>query len=54
MFLKYKAEVENQLDQKIKRLRSDKCGEYNTNALTVFCEKNGMRLVLLIALNKMA
>jgi len=40
MFLKYKTKVENQLDQKIKRLRSDRGGEYDTNSLTVFCEKN--------------
>jgi len=43
MFLKYKAEVENQLDQKIKRLRFDRGGEYGTNLLTAFCEKkNGI------------
>jgi len=42
MFLKYKAEVENQLDRKIKRLRSDRGGEYDTNSLTFFCEKNGI------------
>jgi len=40
MFLKYKAEVENQLDQKIKRFRSDKGREYDTNYLTIFYEKN--------------
>ena len=28
MFLKYKAEVENQLNKKIKRIRSDRGGEY--------------------------
>ena len=42
MFLKYKAEVENQLDKKIKRLRTDRGGEYNTNSLREFCEKNGI------------
>lgn len=42
MFLKYKAEVEIQLDRKIKRLRSDRGGEYDTNSLTAFCEKNGI------------
>jgi len=42
MFLKYKAEVENQLDQKIKRLRTDRGVEYETNSLTSFCEKNGI------------
>ncbi|KAL0380479.1 UNVERIFIED_CONTAM: Retrovirus-related Pol polyprotein from transposon TNT 1-94 [Sesamum angustifolium] len=42
MFLKYKAEVENQLDKKIKRLRSDRGGEYSTNFLKEFCENNGI------------
>lgn len=42
MFLKYKAEVENQLDLKIKRLRFDRGGEYSTNSLKQFCEKNGI------------
>ncbi|CAH9139832.1 unnamed protein product [Cuscuta epithymum] len=42
MFMKYKAEVENQLDRKIKRLRSDRGGEYNTNFLKEFCEKHGI------------
>ncbi|CAN1185666.1 Retrovirus-related Pol polyprotein from transposon TNT 1-94, partial [Linum perenne] len=38
-FLAYKAEVENQLDRKIKRLRSDRGGEYNSNFLREVCEK---------------
>ena len=42
MFLKYKAEVENQLNRKIKRLRSNRNEKYDTNSLTVFCEKNGI------------
>ena len=42
MFLKYKGEVENQLDRKIKRLRFDRGGEYDTNSLTIFCGKNGI------------
>ena len=42
MFLKYKAEVGNQLDQKIKRLKIDRGGEYETNSLTTFCEKIGI------------
>ncbi|XP_039141238.1 uncharacterized protein LOC120278531 [Dioscorea cayenensis subsp. rotundata] len=42
MFLKYKTEVENQLDRKIKRVRSDRGGEYNTDYLKEFCEKNGI------------
>ena len=42
MFLKHKAEVENQLDRKIKRLRSDRGGEYGTIFLENFCEKNGI------------
>ena len=40
MFLKYKVKVENQLDWKIKRLRSDRGREYDINSLTTFCEKN--------------
>ena len=36
MFLKYKAEVENQLDRKIKRLRSDRGGEYDTKLSDFF------------------
>jgi len=42
MFLKYKEEVENQLDRKIKRLRIDSGEEYETKSLTAFCEKNGI------------
>jgi len=37
MFLSYKAEVENQLNRKIKRLRSVRGGEYNL--FNDFCEK---------------
>ena len=37
MFLSYKAEVKNQLDRKIKRIRSDKGGEYIP--LNDYCEK---------------
>jgi len=32
MFLKYKAKVVNQLDQKIERLRFDRGGEYCTTS----------------------
>lgn len=32
-FLKYKVEIENQLDRKIKRVRSDWRGEYDSNQL---------------------
>ena len=42
MFLEYKAEVENRLDRKIKRLMSDRGGEHDTNSLTGFYEKNGI------------
>ncbi|CAN1139245.1 Retrovirus-related Pol polyprotein from transposon TNT 1-94 [Linum perenne] len=41
-FLIYKAEVENQLDRKIKRLRLDRGGEYSTNFLKETCELNGI------------
>ena len=42
MFLIYKAEVENQLDRKVKRLRSDRGGEYGTTFLKELCEQNGI------------
>ena len=42
MFLKYKAEVENQLDKKIKRVRSDRGGEYSPDTLKAFCEQLGI------------
>lgn len=42
IFMKYKLEVENQLNKRIKRLRSDRGGEYNTNFLKNFCEQNGI------------
>ena len=37
----YKAEVENQLERKIKRVRSDRGGEYS-NLFTLFCEEHGI------------
>ncbi|KAK8609373.1 hypothetical protein V6N13_061822 [Hibiscus sabdariffa] len=42
VFLIYKVEVENQLDRRIKRLRSDRVGEYGSNFLKEVCEKNGI------------
>ena len=42
MFLKYKAKVEHQWDQKIKHLSIDRGGGYKTNSLTTFYEKNGI------------
>ena len=42
MFLKFKAESENQLGKKIKRLRSDRGGEYSDKTLKEFCESNGI------------
>ena len=38
----YKAEVENQLERKIKRVRSDRGGEYFSNLFTSFCEEHGI------------
>ena len=38
----YKAEVENQLERKIKRVRSDRGGEYFSNLFTLFCEEYGI------------
>ena len=40
IFLKFKGEVRNQLDRKIKRSRSDRGGEYSTKTLQDFCEKD--------------
>jgi transposase InsO family protein len=38
----YKAEVENQLERKIKHLRSDRGGEYFSNSFDIFCEEHGI------------
>ena len=38
----YKAKVENQLERKIKRVRSDHGGEYFSNLFTLFCEEHGI------------
>jgi transposase InsO family protein len=38
----YKAEVENQLKKKIKRLRSDRGGEYFSKEFDLFCEEHGI------------
>src|SRR3954464_11514561 len=38
----YKAEVENQLERKIKRLRSDRGGEYFPKVFDDFCEEHGI------------
>jgi transposase InsO family protein len=38
----YKAEVENQLEKKIKRLRSDRGGEYFSNEFSEFCAVHGI------------
>jgi len=38
----YKAEVENQLDRKIKRLRSDRGGEYFSHEFNLFCAEHGI------------
>jgi transposase InsO family protein len=38
----YNAEVENQLEKKIKRIRSDHGGEYFSNIFTSFCEEHGI------------
>jgi hypothetical protein len=38
----YKAEVENQLERKIKRLRSDRGGEYFPKVFDEFCQEHGV------------
>jgi transposase InsO family protein len=42
MFIKYKIEVENQKNIKIKRLRIDRGGEYESNPFKEFCEQNSI------------
>ena len=41
-FKKYKSEVENQLEKKVKALRSDRGMEYCSNEFDTFCEENGI------------
>lgn len=42
MFKAYKVEVENQLDRKIKIIRSDRGGEYELNIFLEFCTFHGI------------
>jgi transposase InsO family protein len=42
MFIKYKFEVENQKNKRVKRLRTDRGGEYESNSFKEFCEQNGI------------
>jgi hypothetical protein len=41
-FKTYKAKVENQLEKKIKRFRSDRGGEYLSNEFNLFYVKHGI------------
>jgi transposase InsO family protein len=41
-FKTYKAEVENQLEQKIKRFKSDRGGKYFSNEFDLFCAEHGI------------
>ena len=41
-FIKYKNEVDNQLNKKIKRLRSYRGGEYESNPFNTFCDEHGI------------
>jgi transposase InsO family protein len=41
-FKTYKAEVENQLEKKIKRFRSDRGGKYFSNEFNLFCAEHGV------------
>ena len=42
VFIKYKNEVENQLSTKIKSLRSDRSGEYESKPFNTFSEEYGI------------
>jgi transposase InsO family protein len=39
-FKVYKAELENQLERQVKRVRSDRGGEYLSNEFNLFCEEH--------------
>ena len=56
MFMKFKAESENQLGKRIKRLRSDRGGEYSDRTLKNIVNQMElfMNLLLLTHHNKMA
>lgn len=41
-FKRYKAEVENQKEKKIKILCSDRGGEYFSHEFSLFCEEHGI------------
>ncbi|KAL3686250.1 hypothetical protein R1sor_004272 [Riccia sorocarpa] len=41
-FQRFKALVENQTGKKVKKLRSDGAGEYNSNQFRQFCEDHGL------------
>ena len=41
-FKNFKAEVENQIERKIKRLRDDRGGEYISNEFSQFCAEHGI------------
>ena len=42
MFIKFKIQVENQKNKKIKRLRFDRGGEYSSTLFKKICEENGI------------
>ena len=42
IFIKYKNEVENQLNKKIKRLRTNRGREDESNPFNYFCEDHGI------------
>ena len=41
-YLIYKSKVENQFNKKIKRLRIDRGGEYDSSMLNAYCENHGI------------
>jgi Integrase core domain/GAG-pre-integrase domain len=48
VFKKFKVLVENLSDERIKTLRSDRCGEFTSNEFMNFCEEKGVRRFLTI------
>ena len=45
VFKRWKAEVENQTGLKIKSLKSDNGGEYDSKEFKSFCSENGIRMI---------
>jgi transposase InsO family protein len=50
-FQEFRAQIENQIGEKIKVLRSDNGGEYTSNDFKDFCKKAGIKRELVVSYN---